>query len=56
MDEPFLEAGVLAVPEMAVRIDRRRVVGATLSTTWSQLRSSSAVTAPVTAVAKPRPR
>src|SRR4029079_6258608 len=28
----------------------------TLSTTWSQLLSNSAVTAPVTAVAKPRPR
>ncbi len=28
----------------------------TLRTTWSQLRSSSAVTAPVTAVANPRPR
>ena len=52
MDEPLLEAGVLAVadapgtPRSAGGLSDR-----TLSTTWSQNRSSSWVTAPVTILA-----
>ena len=49
--EAFLEPGVLLVAEGPVGGQRGRVVERTLSTTWSQKRSRSWVTAPVTILA-----
>ena len=51
MDEPLLEADVLGVAEPPVGRRAGGLSERTLRTTWSQVRSSSAVTAPVTAVA-----